>query len=92
MDITTVGATIIYALVSASARKLAITRNDRTEKWTGAVGFVVMAFFLAYVLLPNLVAESNMAKESFLLFIVWTVNAKNEPVSPRKKPQKPSPA
>ena len=73
VDITTVGATIIYALVSASARKLAITRNDWTEKWTGAVGFVVMAFFLAYVLLPNLVAESNMAKESFLLFIVWTV-------------------
>ena len=73
VDVTTIGATIIYALVSASARKLAKARGDRTERWTGVIGFALMAFYLLYLLLPNLVSEGSMATESYFLFIVWTV-------------------
>lgn len=73
VDVTTIGATIIYALVSASARKLAKDREDRTEQWTGVIGFALMIFYLLYLLLPNLVSEGSMARESYFLFIVWTV-------------------
>ena len=70
VDVTTIGATIIYALVSASARKLAKARNDRAELWTGGIGLVLMVFYLLYLLLPNLVSEGSMARESYLLFII----------------------
>lgn len=73
VDVTTIGATIIYALVSASARKLAKARNDRAELWTGGIGLVLMVFYLLYLLLPNLVSEGSMARESYFLFIIWTV-------------------
>ena len=73
VDVTTIGATIIYAFVSASARKLALSRNDRTEQMTGAVGFVLMMLYLMYLLLPNLVAQGSMATESYFLFIIWSI-------------------
>ena len=73
VDVTTIGATIIYAFVSASARKLALSRSDRTEQWTGGLGFLLMVFYLLHLLLPNLVAQGSMARESHFLFIVWSI-------------------
>ncbi|MBQ9262921.1 MAG: amino acid permease [Clostridia bacterium] len=73
VDVTTIGATIIYAFVSASARKLALKRSDRAEKWTGTIGFALMIIYLLYLLLPNLVSRGSMAKESYFLFIVWSI-------------------
>ena len=73
VNVTTIGVTILYAFVSASARKLALTRNDRTEQVTGTVGFVLMMLYLMYLLLPNLVAQGSMAKESYFLFILWSI-------------------
>ena len=32
-----------------------------------------MVFYLLYLLLPNLVSEGSMARESYFLFIIWTV-------------------
>jgi len=32
-----------------------------------------MVFYLLYLLLPNLVSEGSMARESYLMFIIWTV-------------------
>ena len=73
VDVTTIGATIIYALVSASTWKLAKSRGDWSAYCTGFLGLLLMVFYLLYLLLPNLVAEGSMAKESYFLFIVWTV-------------------
>ena len=74
VDVTTIGATIIYALVSASTwKKLAKSRGDWSAYCTGFLGLLLMVFYLLYLLLPNLVAEGSMAKESYFLFIVWTV-------------------
>ena len=73
VDVTTFGATIIYAFVSASARKLAISREDNTVKITGTIGLALMVLYMLYLLLPNLVAQGSMAKESYFLFIVWSI-------------------
>lgn len=73
VDVTTIGATIIYGFVSASAYKMADTRNERREKITGAAGLVIMIVFGVYLLLPNLSAAGTMAKESYILFTVWAV-------------------
>ena len=73
VDVTTIGATIIYAFVSAAALKLARSRNDTLERRTGLIGLVLMVAYLLYLLLPNLVSEGDMARESFFLFIVWSI-------------------
>ena len=73
VDVTTIGATLIYALVSLAAMRLAGTRGDRPEHAAGAAGLAVMVVFGLYLLLPNLVDSGDMAKETFFLFIVWSI-------------------
>lgn len=73
VDVTTIGATLVYALVSASALKLARIRNDRTETATGWAGLIIMVLFEAYLLLPGLFTSSSMEKETFFLFVLWGI-------------------
>ena len=73
VDVTTIGATIIYALTCASAVKLAKDSGDKNEARFGYIGLVLMAVFGSYLLIPDIVTRSTISKETFLLFIVWSV-------------------
>ncbi len=73
VDVTTIGATILYATVSASAAKLAAGRKDIRDRNFGIAGLVIMLVFGAYLLLPNLFTTSSMATESYFLFVVWAI-------------------
>ena len=73
VDVTTIGATLIYGMVSASAAKIAARSGARREKWTGIAGTVAMIFFGAYLLIPHIIAKGSMARETYFLFIVWVV-------------------
>lgn len=73
VDVTTIGATLIYFLVSLSAAKIADIRSDRKERITGLAGAVIMLLFGAYLLLPGLFTASSMEKETFFLFVVWGI-------------------
>ena len=73
VDVTTIGATLIYGFVSAAAARVARKVGDKREMWLGRVGFCVMAAFGLYILLPNLVTKGSMMKETYFLFIVWSV-------------------
>ena len=73
VDVTTIGATLIYGFVSAATLRHARVMENRTEVWTGRVGLSLMIAFAVYILLPNLVARGSMAKETYFLFITWTV-------------------
>lgn len=73
VDVTTLGATLIYGLVSAAAMKLARSCGDRVETRTGTVGLVICTGFGLYLLLPNLFTAGSMESESFFLFVVWAV-------------------
>lgn len=73
VDVTTIGATLIYSLVSASTARLAFIRNDRTEKITGCAGLILMILFGIYLLLPNLFMAGSIEKETFFLFVAWGI-------------------
>ncbi len=73
VDVTTIGATLIYGFVSAAAAKTARLRKDRKERLTGLIGLILMVAFGCYILLPNLVGRGSMAKETYFLFIIWTL-------------------
>ncbi len=73
VDVTTLGATLIYGIVSASALKLANTRKDRLQRYTGIAGVAIMIGFGIYLLVPNLFGAGSMEAESYFLFMVWAV-------------------
>lgn len=73
VDVTTIGATIIYCFVAAAAWKTAADRGDRGEKAAGLIGFAAMVGFLLYLLLPNLFTTGSMESESYFLFTAWAI-------------------
>jgi len=72
VDVTTLGATLMYGFVSACAMKAARGRNKRVFV-TGAAGLVLMIVFGAVLLLPDLISSDTLATETYFLFIVWSI-------------------
>ena len=73
VDVTTLGATLIYGFVSCAAYKTASFREDPIEKKTGLIGLIIMIAFGVYLLVPNLFTTGSMEPESYFLFVVWAV-------------------
>ena len=73
VDVTTIGAVLIYGFVSAGTAVLAARKGDKREIWTGRIGLVAMVVLGVYFLFPNLVTKGSLASETYLLFIVWSI-------------------
>ena len=73
VDVTTLGATLIYGFVSAAVWQLAEKRKDKREKFSGVLGTVIMIAFGLYLLVPNLFSTSTIEAESYFLFVAWSV-------------------
>ena len=73
VDVTTIGATSLYAFVSAAALKIARQYEDKTETYTGLWGLILTLVILIYILVSNLFFTGTMESESFLLFTVWAI-------------------
>ena len=73
VDVTTIGATLIYGFVSAAAVRTAKKVGDKRKMWLGRISLGIMAAFALYILLPNLVTKGSMVKETYFLFMVWGV-------------------
>ena len=73
VDVTTLGATMLYGFVSAAALKIARQQKHRREAVTGVVGLAVMLAFSVYLLFPSLFGDDMLATETYILFMVWTV-------------------
>ena len=73
VDVTTIGATLLYGFVSAAALKTARQRGSRTGTVTGAVGLVMMLAFGVYLLFPNIFSDDTLETETYILFIVWSI-------------------
>ncbi len=73
VDVTTLGATLIYGLVSLAVFRFALKNNGRVETVTGIAGMALMMVFLVLLLIPGLLPFDAMATESYVLFIVWSV-------------------
>ena len=73
VDVTTIGATMLYGIVSAAAFKMARRLRDQRETVTGGIGLLSMMVFGTYLLFPNLFADSMLETETYILFMVWTI-------------------
>ena len=73
VDVTTIGAVLIYGFVSACTMAMAKKMEYRRELWTGRLGFILMAALGAWFLLPNFITRGSLATETYFLFIVWSV-------------------
>ena len=73
VDVTTLGATLIYGLVSHAVYFQAKQEHRHTETLTGISGFLLMTLFVMLLLIPGLLPFHAMETESYILFIVWSV-------------------
>jgi len=73
VDVTTLGATMLYGFVSAAAFKTAKKLKSRREMITGGLGFWVMLVFGIYLLFPTLFGDTMLETETYILFMGWTV-------------------
>ena len=73
VDVATVGATIAYTYVSASALKEARMRNDKKMMAAGGAGFLISVLFVMYFLIPNLLAVDTLSMESYLILSIWGI-------------------
>ena len=73
VDVTTVGATIAYALASASAWKIARKDNNRKYLVIGMIGMIVSLLFALEFLIPNLISVTTLSTESYLILSVWSI-------------------
>lgn len=73
VDVTTVGATIAYALASASACKTAVQEKNNKYVVFGAVGLMISIMFGLEFLIPNILSVSTLSTESYLILSVWSI-------------------
>lgn len=73
IDVTTVGATIIYTYTSAAALKAARQNKNTLVTVTGILGIAFSLMFALYFLIPNLSSVSTLATESYLILTVWSI-------------------
>ena len=73
VDVTTIGATIIYGFISFSTFKIANARGEKTERLTGLAGLIVMIVFGLHLLLSSLFLSRTLEPESFFIFATWGI-------------------
>ena len=73
VDVTTLGAVLIYGYVSACALKKAGTYGDRNQVFPAAAGIVIMLVFGIWLLVPNLFTSGSLESESYFLFVIWSI-------------------
>lgn len=73
VDVTTLGATIIYGMISYVVYQCAREKKQKMEIHTGIVGVLLMVCFGLLLLIPGLLPFHAMETESYPLFIVWSV-------------------
>lgn len=73
VDVTTIGATIVYACVSVCALVLGKREKKTTAFIFGALGILASMIFILFYSLPDISPQSRLASESYLILLVWSV-------------------
>ncbi|MCR5122969.1 MAG: amino acid permease [Ruminococcus sp.] len=73
VDVTTVGATIAYALASASAWRLARQNKDTKNAAAGIAGMIISILFALEFLIPNILSISTLSLESYFILTIWSI-------------------
>lgn len=73
VDVTTVGAIIVYAYTSAATLKTAKKLKNSFHKITGELGLLISMLFLLFFLVPNILSISTLSTESYLILATWSL-------------------
>ena len=73
VDVTTLGATLLYGMISHAVYRHAREARNRPAQWTGILGLILMGIFILLLLIPGLLPFHAIETESYALFIVWAI-------------------
>ena len=73
VDVTTVGAIIVYAFTSASAIREARIEDNSSMKLFGMAGVLISVLFALEFLVPNLISVKTLSTESYLILAAWSI-------------------
>lgn len=73
VDVTTIGATIVYAYVSICAFTVGKREKKRSPMTFGIIGMMISIIFAIFYLMPTIRSESTFAAESYMILIMWSV-------------------
>ncbi|MBP5728225.1 MAG: amino acid permease [Clostridia bacterium] len=73
IDITSVGAIIVYSVISISALNVALQQKKRLAMLTGFLGMAISLWFAYDFLVPNVLDVATMATETYLLLVCWSI-------------------
>ena len=73
VDVTTIGAVIIYGLLSWSTWKFARSEGKKLESCTGMIGILLMILFGLFLIAPNPLTKNAITSEAHFLFTVWAI-------------------
>jgi amino acid transporter len=69
VDMTSVGAAIVFAYTTASAAIIAKKHGHKTEVWIGIVGCIFSLFFLSLLIIPGM--PGYLTFQSRVVLVVW---------------------
>ena len=69
VDMTSVGAAIVFAYTTASAAIIARKKNDRLQMWTGWIGCIFSLFFLSLLIVPGM--PGYLSFQSRVVLLAW---------------------
>ncbi|MBR6021977.1 MAG: amino acid permease, partial [Kiritimatiellae bacterium] len=73
VDVTTVGASVVYGYVSWCAFAAARLDGDRLHETAGLAGLLAAVLFAVYCLVPRFWAVSAFSTESYFILAVWSL-------------------
>ena len=69
VDMTSVGAAIVFAYTTASAAIIARKKNDRLQMWIGWIGCIFSMFFLSLLIVPGM--PGYLSFQSRVVLLAW---------------------
>ena len=69
VDMTSVGAAIVFAYTTASAAIIARKKNDRLQMWIGWIGCIFSLFFLSLLIVPGM--QGYLSFQSRVVLLAW---------------------
>ena len=73
VDITSIGAIIVYSVISISALNMAFQQKNRLVLLTGFLGMATSFWFAYDFLVPSVLNVATMSTETYLLLTCWSI-------------------
>ena len=73
VDVTTIGATIVYVYVTICAALLGRRENKRGTMVLGIIGAAISLFFVIIYMAPNILSEKAFSSASYMVLIIWSM-------------------